>query len=467
MLAVDDEMIRTAFDPFAPKPSAGDQPAPLEHGKVYVCGSTEHAAGGHTGPSPTGHGHHHQHRAPLRTPHLLTTLLEAQVMQISCGGRHSALVLSDGELYACGNNEYGKCGFGDTTARTEPTPVPIPLQLGAPPSHVVRVAMVSCGRSHTGFVCTMGELYTYGLGLYGQLGHQSLANQLTPLRVEGVGGAANSVSCGGLHTLVVRADGRALSCGFNDAGCLGRSLDTGKADEGGAVQCSSRLDAVLVSRTASSSDAFAVISAAAGGAHSTLVLADGSVYTCGRGECGQLGHGSNESEAQPRRITALKGIRVRRAACGQAHTLLLTSAGVPYACGGGSFGKLGLGGRASVMVPTPLAHLSAHVIVQISAGDAHSSFVSETGKVFLCGDDGEGQLGLHRGSGGARQARSPLRALSEPSQSPQRAHPRHDLGAAHCHRTSSERLRGEPLPSSSLPHSPRTDRPRAPTSLPA
>jgi len=73
---------------------------------------------------------------------------------------------------------------------------------------------------------------------------------------------------------------------------------------------------------------------------------------------------------------------------------------VPYACGGGSFGKLGLGGRASVMVPTPLAHLSAHVIVQISAGDAHSSFVSETGKVFLCGDDGEGQLGLHRGSGG-------------------------------------------------------------------
>ena len=43
--------------------------------------------------------------------------------------------------------------------------MPIPLQVGAPPSHVVRVATVSCGRSHSAFVCTVGELYTFGLGL--------------------------------------------------------------------------------------------------------------------------------------------------------------------------------------------------------------------------------------------------------------------------------------------------------------
>ena len=108
----------------------------------------------------------------------------------------------------------------ETLARPEPPRVPIPLQVGAPPSHVVRVATVSCGRSHSAFVCTVGELYTFGLGLYGQLGHRTLTAQTTPRRVDGLGGPVVSVSCGGLHTLLVRADGRALSCGFNESGRL-------------------------------------------------------------------------------------------------------------------------------------------------------------------------------------------------------------------------------------------------------
>jgi len=222
-------VIRKAFDPLAAA-LVSSASAPAEHGKVYVCGSTEHGAAGHTGPAAApakSHSRkhlHEEHHAPLRTPHLLTTLVETQVAQVSCGWRHSVLVLSDGELYACGDNEYGKCGFGDTAARPVPTRVPIPLQVGAPPSHVVRVATVSCGRSHSAFVCTVGELYTFGLGLYGQLGHRTLTAQTTPRRVDGLGGPVVSVSCGGLHTLLVRADGRALSCGFNDSGRLGRPL---------------------------------------------------------------------------------------------------------------------------------------------------------------------------------------------------------------------------------------------------
>ena len=218
-------VIRKAFDPLAAA-LVSSASAPAEHGKVYVCGSTEHGAAGHTGPAAApakSHSRkhlHEEHHAPLRTPHLLTTLVETQVAQVSCGWQHSVFVLSDGELYACGDNEYGKCGFGDTAARPEPTRVPIPLQVGAPPSHVVRVATVSCGRSHSAFVCTVGELYTFGLGLYGQLGHRTLTAQTTPRRVDGLGGPVVSVSCGGLHTLLVRADGRALSCGFNDSGRL-------------------------------------------------------------------------------------------------------------------------------------------------------------------------------------------------------------------------------------------------------
>lgn len=88
---------------------------------------------------------------------------------------------------------------------------------------------------------------------------------------------------------------------------------------------------------------------------------------------------------------------MRRAALGEAHTLLLTSAGVPYVCGCGGFGRLGLGGRAAVAVPTPITSLSGRVIVQISAGSTHSAFTTEEGGVFTCGNDVDGQLGLHSG----------------------------------------------------------------------
>ena len=494
-------VIRKAFDPLAAA-LVSSASAPAEHGKVYVCGSTEHGAAGHTGPAAApakSHSRkhlHEEHHAPLRTPHLLTTLVETQVAQVSCGWRHSVLVLSDGELYACGDNEYGKCGFGDTAARPEPTRVPIPLQVGAPPSHVVRVATVSCGRSHSAFVCTVGELYTFGLGLYGQLGHRTLTAQTTPRRVDGLGGPVVSVSCGGLHTLLVRADGRALSCGFNDSGRLGRPLGgevpppprsppppprspptagspprarsppppprsppppprsppatvsamgwfgfgvgataeerkvppppprssappPGSPPPTGAVagapaECYARFEAVIFGGVPSSTDAFAVVAVAAGGAHSSLVLADGAVYTCGRGECGQLGHAAVHAEHTPRRIHALKGHRIRRAAAGEAHSLFLTAQGVPYACGSGGFGRLGLGGRANVLSPVPVGSLSAHVVVQISAGEAHSAFVTESGVVFTCGDDGLGACGMHGGGAAATVTQSVLLPQTPP-----------------------------------------------------
>jgi len=351
--------IRAAFDPKSAAVAAANA-TKAESGKVYCCGATEFAAGG---VPPTA-----KSSAQLRTPHLLTTILEQQVVQLSCGWRHSALVTADGQLFVCGDNEYGKLGIGDLV----PRPTPMPVAVG------VRVSQVSCGHSHTGFVCTMGDAYTMGLNLYGQLGHGSLVNTTSVQTVKGVGGAAAAISCGGLHTLVLRADGRALSCGFSDAGRLGRTL------EGNAL-CAEWLAPIPLNGAASSSDGYAVVSVNAGGAHTALVLADGSVYTCGRGESGQLGHGSTASEPHPRRIVSLKASRVRRAALGEAHTLLLTSAGVPYVCGCGGFGRLGLGGRAAVAVPTPITSLSGRVIVQISAGSTHSAFTTEEGGVFTCG----------------------------------------------------------------------------------
>ena len=62
-----------------------------------------------------------------------------------------------------------------------------------------------------------------------------------------------------------------------------------------------------------------------GGGHSGLVYSDGSAYTFGQGEQGQLGHGVTLSEATPRKVTELQGVRMKRLSCGAQHTLFLSA----------------------------------------------------------------------------------------------------------------------------------------------
>ena len=72
-------------------------------------------------------------------------------------------------------------------------------------------------------------------------------------------------------------------------------------------------------------EAYRVAGVSCGGGHSGLVYSDGSAYTFGRGEQGQLGHGVTLSEATPRKVTELQGVRMKRLSCGAQHTLFLSA----------------------------------------------------------------------------------------------------------------------------------------------
>ncbi|NXJ16949.1 RCCD1 protein, partial [Odontophorus gujanensis] len=67
------------------------------------------------------------------------------------------------------------------------------------------VAAVSCGSRHTAAVTRGGELYTWGWGKYGQLGHRGRASSDCPQRVEQLwaeGLRAQEVVCGPWNTYV-------------------------------------------------------------------------------------------------------------------------------------------------------------------------------------------------------------------------------------------------------------------------
>lgn len=55
--------------------------------------------------------------SPYDRPRLIETLQGKGVVEIACGGAHSAAITSAGELYTWGKGRYGRLGHGDSEVR--------------------------------------------------------------------------------------------------------------------------------------------------------------------------------------------------------------------------------------------------------------------------------------------------------------------------------------------------------------
>ena len=86
--------------------------------------------------------------------------------------------------------------------------------------------------------------------------------------------------------------------------------------------------------------------------------------------------------------------RWQKAAAGRCHTLLLDHNGAVCACGSGEAGHLGTGRDIDEARPVLLSALHGMSITQVAAGFGHSLFLDRCGRLFTCGQNSDGQLGL-------------------------------------------------------------------------
>uniref|UniRef100_A0A8C7B7F9 HECT and RLD domain containing E3 ubiquitin protein ligase 4 n=1 Tax=Neovison vison TaxID=452646 RepID=A0A8C7B7F9_NEOVI len=127
--------------------------------------------------------------------------------------------------------------------------------------------------------------------------------------------------------------------------------------------------------------------------HTVFVLDDGTVYTCGCNDLGQLGH--EKSRKKPEQVVALDAQNIVAVSCGEAHTLALNDKGQVYAWGLDSDGQLGLlGSEECIRVPRNIKSLSDIQVVQVACGYYHSLALSKASEVFSWGQNKYGQLGL-------------------------------------------------------------------------
>ncbi|CAI9108702.1 OLC1v1008373C1 [Oldenlandia corymbosa var. corymbosa] len=128
--------------------------------------------------------------------------------EVSCGGHHTCVVTSGGELYSWGSNDNGCLGIGSTDVTHSPERVEGPF-LRNP------VWKVSCGWKHTAAICG-GRVYTWGWGgshgTFSEDGHSSggqlgLGNDVDYFEPTLVDFPSNAnvlqVSCGFNHTAAI------------------------------------------------------------------------------------------------------------------------------------------------------------------------------------------------------------------------------------------------------------------------
>ncbi|XP_070541547.1 uncharacterized protein [Ptychodera flava] len=84
------------------------------------------------------------------------------------------------------------------------------------------VNQVCCGKEHVLILTLGGDIYTYGLGSRGQLGHGTTEKELKPRVVEALQGVTMAtIAAGGWHSAALSAIGDVYIWGWNESGQLG------------------------------------------------------------------------------------------------------------------------------------------------------------------------------------------------------------------------------------------------------
>jgi alpha-tubulin suppressor-like RCC1 family protein len=174
-----------------------------------------------------------------------------------------------------------------------------------------------------------------------------------------------------------------LAWGFNDRGQLGDNTTTSHVQPAPPLNLGG------------------VTAVAGGGEHTLALKGDGTVWTWGSNEFGQLGGsagsmcGGVPCRLAPVQVSGLSGVAA--VAAGREHSLALLNNGTVMAWGRNANGQLGnsttTNSPAPVQVVGPSGAGALSDVVAIAAGGAHSLAVRADGSVWAWGSNGSGQLG--------------------------------------------------------------------------
>jgi alpha-tubulin suppressor-like RCC1 family protein len=283
--------------------------------------------------------------------------------KISTGNfNHTLAIQTNNTLWVCGNNSYGQLGLSDVNHRSTFT------QIGT----LSNWAQISCGSFFSLAIQSNGTLWAWGRNESGQLGLSDLTNRSSPTQVGSLS-VWTQISCGIDFFLAIQSNGTLWSCGYGIYGNLGLNNQLSRSSP---------------TQSGNSLSTWSQISA--GSEFSLALQSDGTLWSTGNNNSGQLGLNTSGSRVIFNQIGNLSNWT--QMAAGYGHSLALQSNGTLWTWGNNSFGLLGLSDFTNRSSPVQVGNLSNWT--QIAVGSYHSLALQSYGNLWVWGNNSWGQLGL-------------------------------------------------------------------------
>lgn len=277
-------------------------------------------------------------------PRLLPAKVDgvSEVVTIGGGGGHGVVLRTDGTVWAWGRNDYGQVGDGTTVNRSTPAKV----------EGLENIVALSGAGGHSLAIAEDGTVWAWGHNGRGDLGDGTTDNRSRPVKVKNLTDVA-AVSWGGGHGVARRRDGTAWTWGHNLFGGLGDgSTET-------------RLEPVRV-------DLDNVVEVTGGGGHSLARTADGALWAWGRNDRGQVGDGTFETRLSPVRVQGLDDVEIDSFIGGYFHSLVLATDGTVWTWGNNDSGQLGDGTTENRNLPAQVSGLTG--VAAVAGGGGRNEF---------------------------------------------------------------------------------------------
>lgn len=233
-------------------------------------------------------------------PRIIKGMRELHFVRVACGAAHTLALTGSGEVYSFGQGIFGALGSGNMDNNNTPIGIEELWGLG--------IIQIACGENHSAALSVDGQVFTWGRGKYGQLGHGSVQNEFKPIQVKAVADQMIvQVICGGNHTMAVNSEGRLFSWGQGHWGQTGLG---NTQDE-------------LIPKQVYALEGAQVIRASAGARHSIAITDGGIIYGWGDGEQNQLGKIESEVQLLPAILPSLqrKGLQILYVVASGEHTI--------------------------------------------------------------------------------------------------------------------------------------------------
>jgi alpha-tubulin suppressor-like RCC1 family protein len=337
---------------------AGAPTAPATaDGSVHVL-----YAWGHTRDGELGDGMPPTSPGTVRTTPAPVIDRATNVTQIESVLFTSIALHSDGSVWTWGRSDF----LGDGGA-TRSTPGRVP---GLPP-----ITQIATGFLNVFALGADGTVWGWGADHDGQLGDGGSDTDRT-LPVKAPISGVVRIAVGNSFVLAQKSNGEVWAWGANEAGQLGNGTTT------------SALTPVRVNLPDG------IVQLAAGFEWAMALRDDGSVWTWGVGSQAVLGDGTTANRSTPApadpRMTGITQI-----SAGVFNAMALAGDGTVWTWGGNEHGEVGDGTTDPAFSPV---HLSLSGIVKISVGDTGSTAITSGGRLYYWGINLDGATGLSTAS---------------------------------------------------------------------